>query len=110
MSGGAEGERQADSPLSEEPHAGLYPRTLRSGPEPRSDAQPTEPPRHHLHLHCFYPASGFQLSTVKNQGRKEGRNTLAVMKKTTLHLLRCRFFLEKVGHSTVFSFCIIIMP
>ena len=40
---GAEGE--ADSPLSREPYAGLYPKTLRSWPEMKAGASPTEPPR-----------------------------------------------------------------
>lgn len=35
---GAEGEREADSPLSREPdNAGLYPRTLRSSSELKAD-------------------------------------------------------------------------
>ena len=35
--GGAEGEGQADSPLSREPDAGLDPKTMRSRPEPKAD-------------------------------------------------------------------------
>ena len=35
--GGAEGERETDSPPSRKPDAGLDPRTLRSQPEPKSD-------------------------------------------------------------------------
>ena len=41
----AEGEEETDSLLSPEPEAGLYPRTLGSWPELKSDAQVTEPPR-----------------------------------------------------------------
>ena len=48
MSGGGRGERQADSLLSAEPNLGLDPRTLRSWPETKSDAQLTEPPRYHI--------------------------------------------------------------
>jgi len=36
--GGADGEGEADSPLSREPYVGLDPRTLRSQPEPKADA------------------------------------------------------------------------
>ena len=36
--GRAEGEGEADSPLSKEPDAGLNPRTLRSWAEPKADA------------------------------------------------------------------------
>jgi len=36
--GGTEGEGEAGSPLSREPHAGADPRTLGSGPEPEADA------------------------------------------------------------------------
>ena len=32
------GEEEADTPLSREPHAGLAPRTLKSGPELKADA------------------------------------------------------------------------
>ena len=39
--GGAEGEREADSPLSREPDAGLHPRTLRPRPKLKVDTQPT---------------------------------------------------------------------
>ena len=42
------GERQREkqtSPLSREPNVGLDPRSLGSGPEPKADASPTEPPR-----------------------------------------------------------------
>jgi len=42
---GAGGEGEADSPLSREPDVGLSPRTLRSCPELKADAQWTEPPR-----------------------------------------------------------------
>ena len=42
--GGAEGEGEADSPLNREPNTGLDPRTSRSLPEPKTDAQPTELP------------------------------------------------------------------
>jgi len=42
--GGVEGE--AGSPPSREPDAGLDPKTPRSWPEPKADAQPTEPRRH----------------------------------------------------------------
>ena len=38
MGGGAEGEGEAGSPLSREPDAGLYSRTLGSWPEPKADA------------------------------------------------------------------------
>ena len=41
----AEGEGEADSPLSGEPSVGLYPRTLRSCPEQKEDVRWTEPPR-----------------------------------------------------------------
>ena len=41
-----EGEGEAGSPLSQEPDVGLNPKTQGSGPEPKADAQPTEPPRH----------------------------------------------------------------
>ena len=44
----AEGEGEADSPLSREPDAGLNPRTLRSGPELKADASPTEQPRYSI--------------------------------------------------------------
>ena len=43
--GGVEGGREAGFMLSAEPDRGLDPKTLRSGPEPKSDAEPTEPPR-----------------------------------------------------------------
>jgi len=36
--GEAEGEEEADSPLSQEPDVGLDPRTLGSRPEPKADA------------------------------------------------------------------------
>ena len=36
--GGAEGERETDSPLSREPDVGLDPRTLGLGPEPKAEA------------------------------------------------------------------------
>jgi len=39
------GKGEAGFPLSREPNAGLDPRTLGSRPEPKADAQPTEPPR-----------------------------------------------------------------
>ena len=39
------GEGKADSPLSRKPDAGLHLRTLGSRPEPKADAEPTEPPR-----------------------------------------------------------------
>ena len=39
------GEGEAGSPLSREHDTGLDPRTLGSGPEPKADAQPAEPPR-----------------------------------------------------------------
>ena len=42
----AEGKGDTDSPLSWEPDAGLDSRTPESRPEPKADAQPTEPPRH----------------------------------------------------------------
>ena len=38
--GGAEGEGEAGSLLSREPHVGLDSRTLGSRPEPKADAQP----------------------------------------------------------------------
>ena len=38
--GGAEGEGEADAPQSREPGGELDPRTLRSGPEQKADAQP----------------------------------------------------------------------
>ena len=41
--GGAEGEREADFPLSREPNVGLDPRTQRPRPELKADAFPTEP-------------------------------------------------------------------
>ena len=37
MSGGAEGEEEADSQWSWEPNVGLDPRTLESWPEPKAD-------------------------------------------------------------------------
>lgn len=40
-----EAEGEAGSPKSREPDAALDPRTLRSQPELKADAQPTEPPR-----------------------------------------------------------------
>ena len=39
------GQGEADSMLSREAHAGLDPRTLRSQPEPKADAQTTDPHR-----------------------------------------------------------------
>ena len=42
--GGAEGEGEADTPLSREPDVGLDPRTFRSRPELPVDTSPTEPP------------------------------------------------------------------
>ena len=39
------GEGQADSPPIRELHVGLNPRTLRSQPEPKAEAQPAEHPR-----------------------------------------------------------------
>ena len=42
----AEGEGEAGSPLRREPNVGLDPRILRSWPEPKADAEPTEPPRY----------------------------------------------------------------
>ena len=45
MGGGeAEGEEEADSPLSRDPNAGLSPRTQRSRSEMKSDANPSESP------------------------------------------------------------------
>ena len=41
----AEGEGETDSSLSRKPDMGLHPRTLRSWPEPKADASPTEPRR-----------------------------------------------------------------
>ena len=41
----AEGEREAGSLLKREPNVGLDPSSLRSWPERKTDAQPTEPPR-----------------------------------------------------------------
>ena len=38
-------EGEADSPLSRELDAGLYPRTLGPQPELKADASPAEPPR-----------------------------------------------------------------
>ena len=45
--GGAQGEGEADSPLSREPDLGLNTKTLGSWPEPKADAQPkaTQHPR-----------------------------------------------------------------
>lgn len=43
---GADGEEQADSVLRRKPDSGLSPRTLRSLPEPKVDAQLIEPPEH----------------------------------------------------------------
>ena len=40
--GSVEGEGEAGSPLNREAHVGLLPRILRSGPEPKSDAELTE--------------------------------------------------------------------
>ena len=40
--GGIEG--KTDSPLNREPNTGLDPRTLRSQPDLKADALPTEPP------------------------------------------------------------------
>ena len=37
--GGAEGERDADFPVSRETKLGLHPRSLRSGLEPKADAK-----------------------------------------------------------------------
>ena len=45
MSGGGEGEGEADSLLSRELNMGLDPRTLGSWSELKVDAQPTEPRR-----------------------------------------------------------------
>ena len=42
--GAAEAEGETDCPLSRKPNTGLDPRTLRTWPEPKADAQPTEPP------------------------------------------------------------------
>ena len=42
----AEGEEEADSLPSREPHWGLDPRTLGSQVELKADAEWTEPPRH----------------------------------------------------------------
>ena len=39
------GDEETDSPLSREPNMGLDPRTSVSRPEPKADAQLTEPPR-----------------------------------------------------------------
>jgi len=50
--GRAEGE--ADSPLSRKPDPGLDPRTRRSGPESKADAQGTESPRHPLFYNLFF--------------------------------------------------------
>ena len=47
----AGGEQGADPPQSREPYAGLDPRTLGSGPEPKADASPAELPGHPL---CFF--------------------------------------------------------
>ena len=52
--GGAERERETQNPKqapgselsAQSPMRGLNSQTLRSGPEPKSDAQLTEPPRH----------------------------------------------------------------
>ena len=44
--GPAEGEGEAGSPPSREPDVGLDPRTPRSPPQVKADAQPIEPPRH----------------------------------------------------------------
>ena len=41
-----ETEKQAGSLLSREPNVRLEPRALRSSPEPKADAELTEPPRH----------------------------------------------------------------
>jgi len=43
--GAAEREGEAGSQLSREPNTGPDPRILRSRPEPKADARPTEPPR-----------------------------------------------------------------
>ena len=42
---GAEGMGEVDSLLNKEPNVGLNLRTLRSWPELKADALPTEPPR-----------------------------------------------------------------
>ena len=44
MRGGADGEGEADSPLSREPNVGLQSRTPRSQTELKADAQLNEPP------------------------------------------------------------------
>ena len=41
------GEGEAGSPLSKEPDVGFNPRTAWSQPEPKADAQPTEPSKYH---------------------------------------------------------------
>ena len=47
--GGSRGEGEAGSPWSREPiegrERGLDPKTLKSGPGPKADTEPTEPPR-----------------------------------------------------------------
>lgn len=43
--GTGQGEEEADSPVSTEPNVGLDPKTLRIRPEPKADAQPSQPPR-----------------------------------------------------------------
>ena len=43
----AEGEGEAGSPWSREPHAGLDPGTLESRSEPKAAVLPTKPLRHH---------------------------------------------------------------
>ena len=47
----SEAQGEADSPLSREPDSGLNPRTLRSQPEWKADAQLDEPPRCPLGKH-----------------------------------------------------------
>ena len=51
---GAEGEGEADSLLSREPNIGLGPRTVRSRPELKADAQLTESPKCPNLLIVFY--------------------------------------------------------
>lgn len=61
MRGEAEEAEKLTLPLNREPDGRLHPRALGSLPEPKADAEPTEPPRH--------PQTWFSMGRWKDKAR-----------------------------------------
>ena len=62
--GGAEGEREADFPLSREPNSGLDPRTLRWWPELKADWATQAPQRSTLNYNFFILVSNADAKSI----------------------------------------------